>query len=321
MNLVVTVKKLIQIQLCVLLCWAPQVTAEKSSQPIKIILNDWTSQLVLSHITAELFELQGYQTEFVNKTTNSQWGSLQRGITHVQVEVWEGTMEKMFNRMVKKGGIVDAGDHNVSTREDWWYPLYVEDMCPGLPDWRALKKCSALFASEKTAPKGRYLGGPWEKPDAARIRALGLDFQVVSVSNGDDLWPELDKAVAKKQAIVMFNWTPNWVEAKYAGRFIEFPEHHPECESNPKWGINPKFLHDCGNPKGGWLKKAAWKGMQQQWPCAFNTLTNISFTNSGIAQLAYMVDGEGLTVKQAAKRWLSENSQQWQSWLPSQCNK
>ncbi len=34
---------------------------------------------------------------------------------------------------------------------------------------------------------------------------------------------DLAKSFKKKEPIVLFNWTPNWVEAKYEGKFIEFP--------------------------------------------------------------------------------------------------
>lgn len=292
----------------------------ESQQPINIILNDWTSQIVLSHITADIFQSMGYSTQFTQKTSNAQWGSLQRGLTHVQVEVWQGTMEKMYNRMKDKGGIIDAGTHDALTREDWWYPDYVAELCPGLPDWKALKECSHLFITNKTKPQGRYLGGPWEKPDAARIRALGLNFKVEKAQGSDDLWRALDEANQQKEAIILFNWTPNWIEAKYKGHFIEFPDYHVDCENKAEWGENPKYLHDCGNPKNGWLKKVAWQKMPQTWPCAYDTLSNINFDNNMLANLALDVDGKGLTHQQAAKKWLKENKDLWFSWIPKQCH-
>lgn len=291
----------------------------ESAQPINIILNDWTSQIVLSHITADIFHSMGYQTQFIQKTSNTQWGSLQRGLSHVQVEVWQGTMEKMYNRMKSKGGIIDAGTHDALTREEWWYPGYVGELCPGLPDWRALNACAHLFSTKETSPKGRYIGGPWEKPDAARIRALNLNFKVIKAKNGNDLWAELAKSQRHNKAILLFNWTPNWIEAKYKGQFIEFPDHHPDCESDPQWGENPTFLHDCGNPKSGWLKKVAWLEMPNIWPCAYKVLQNINFNNEQLASLALEVDGNGHTYEQAAKQWLTRNQKLWRSWIPTVC--
>jgi glycine betaine/proline transport system substrate-binding protein len=290
-----------------------------NDEPIKIVLNDWTSQLVLSHITAELFEGMGYSVIFSKKTTGAQWGALQRGLAHVQMEVWQGTMEKMYTRMIDEGGIIDAGSHDAKTREEWWFPDYVLDLCPGLPSWRALNSCAHLFETKETSPRGRYLGGPWEKPDGAKIRALDLKFKVVTANNSDELWEILDKAIRNKQPIVLFNWTPNWIEAKYKGQFVEFPRYHSDCETKPEWGENKNFLHDCGNPTDGWLKKVAWHEMPIKWPCAFETLTKINFSNAMLAKLAYEVDVNKLTYQEAATQWLADNQQLWQSWISPSC--
>jgi len=287
-----------------------------SSQPIKMVVNDWTSQIVLSKIVGSIFEQTGHKVEYVTLSTNKQWGALARGLAHVQVEVWEGTMSEMFNRMVAEAAIVDMGSYRAQTREEWWYPAYVAELCPGLPDWKALRDCAALFAVAGTAPQGRYVAGPWEKPDEARIRALGLNFIPVKVKHGDELWVELARAEKAGEPIVLFNWSPNWVEAVYDGAFVEFPAFAPDCETDPAWGINPKFLYDCGNPTGGWLKKAAWAGMATSWPMAHKILAAIDLSNAEFAQLAAMVDVDGLSHDEAASLWLAEHEQLWRTWIP-----
>lgn len=303
------------------LCISSFAIAEspRSTDPIRIVTNDWTSQVVLSHVTGEIFTDMGYRVEYSSLTTAEQWGALARGLDHIQVEVWQGTMADMFGRMVLANKIIDVGTHSASTREEWWYPEYVEELCPGLPDWRALRRCSKKFASAETGNLGRYVAGPWEKPEAAKIRALDLGFEVVAVKAADDLWRELAKAHEQQLPIVLFNWTPNWVEDRYKGKFVEFPTYSPECETNPAWGINPNYLYDCGNPSAGWLKKAAWSGVVERWPCAYDTLKNIDFDNATIARLAAQVDVDKLTHQQVAQQWLLENTELWQAWVSAEC--
>lgn len=291
-----------------------------ADQPIRIVTNDWTSQIVLAHIVGGVFEQLDYQVEYSSSTVAEQWGAMALGLDHVQVEVWEGTMSYMFTRMVNAGRLVDVGSHAAITREEWWYPDYVEELCPGLPDWKALQACSALF-SEDGSETGRYFAGPWEKPEAARVRALNMNFKVEPVDEADDLWRALEAASTQRRAIVLFNWTPNWVEARYKGKFVEFPVHAPECETDPAWGINPDFHYDCGNPAQGWLKKAAWSGMAQRWPCAYKTLERISFDNLTIAQLAARVDVDGLAHREAAQEWLDNHKALWSTWMDLSCHK
>ncbi len=301
-------------------CLLPIFVQANQAPPIKILLNNWTSQLVLSHVTGSIFEKMGYDVEYQQSSVSEQWGALSHGAAHVQVEVWEGTMAKAFDRLVLAQSIEDMGFHMATTREDWWYPDYVEKLCPGLPDWKALKSCSHLFSDKKSgSSKGVYVAGPWEKPDEAKIRALELGFDVNPVKKGDDLWVALKKAAKKKKPIVLFNWSPNWVESRYKGKFVEFPDFHPDCETNPRWGVNKNFLFDCGNPKGGWLKKAAWPGLKGQWPCAHEALKKMSLSNEHIAFAAALVDVDNLTYPQAAKRWMEEYPQVWQPWLNSSC--
>ena len=293
----------------------------QSQESIKIITNNWTSQIVLSYITGNIFQAQGATVEYIPSSVSNQWGALAHGAAHIQVEVWEGTMSDQFNRLVSAGTIIDAGSHNATTLEDWWYPKYVEALCPGLPDWRALKACAAIFQRPDSQGKGVYFAGPWEKPDEARIRALGLDLQVRVLAQGDDLWVELKKAYETQTPIILFNWTPNWVESRYEGDFVEFPQYEPACETDPSWGINPQFIHDCGNPIGGWLKKASAVSVTQDYPCAFSTLKNISLNNQQIAVIAALVDVDKLSFQAAADQWMQNNTALWQSWIPQECLK
>ena len=210
---------------------------------------------MLSHITGTLFKHLGYNVIYNNAPVDEQWGLLRFGMGDVQVEVWEGTMAKEFNRFIELGFFLDAGAHSARTREEWWYPAYVKELCPGLPSWKALNQCAHLFATDETQPRGRYLAGPWEKPDRARIRALALNFSKVQADDASALWSVFEEAVSRKQPILLFNWTPNWVEHIHDGEFVEFPEWDIRCETDASWGLNPAFTYDCGNPKMAGLKK------------------------------------------------------------------
>lgn len=311
------IAKLFWIPLLAFCCFS-SANPSKNQTPINIIVNNWSSQIVLAYITGEILDSVGYKTTYSEATTNEQWGSLSQGIDHVQIEVWEGTMSEMFNRMVESGGIIDAGSHDAKTREDWWYPSYVELVCPGLPDWQALKRCASLFSVDGS-DVGEYVAGPWEKPEAARIRALELNFSVSTVSEADELWVALSHARKNKLPIVLFNWSPNWVEAVYDGKFVEFPNYSPECETDPEWGLNPDFHYDCGNPKNGWLKKAVWSKFPDLWPCAYDIIKNINFDNKSIAMLAAQVDFYKESHRDTAAKWVNENKPTWKKWIPSHC--
>ncbi len=190
-------------------------------RPVKILTLDWSSQVVVSHVYGRLLEDIGYPVEYIQRNSDSQWFMLSTGKADLQVEIWEGTMAKRFDDLVQRQLIIDAGSHKAKTREEWWYPLYVKERCPDLPDWQALNQCAALFA-ENNGSRGQYFTGPWEKPDRARIRALKINFDVVNLPDSDALKDQLIAAVTARKPVVLFNWTPNWVESVYPGEFGEF---------------------------------------------------------------------------------------------------
>lgn len=291
--------------------------APESDDPIIIVQNNWTSQLVLSTVVGKVLEGMGYTVEYAPSDSQLQFKAIGDGDMHFQVEAWEGSMKSAFEKAVAEDGMVDAGTHDAKTREEWWVPQYVVDKCPGLPDWKALDKCAAIFATAETSPKGRFVGPPadWGKNYAERVKALGMNFEAINVGQAATLWAELDAAVAKKEPVVLFNWTPNYIEAKYKGMFIDFPEPDGDkCANDPAWGMNPDMVNDCGAPRSGWLKKAAWSGLAGKYPEAWGVLEAINFSSDQIAGASLLVDVDGLTTDEAADKWIADNQGVIASW-------
>jgi glycine betaine/proline transport system substrate-binding protein len=289
--------------------------AEDSKDPIRIIQNNWTSQLVLSTVVGEVLKSKGYNIEYKSSDTQLQFTALANDDMDFQVEVWEGSMADSFAKALE-GGAVDAGAHEAVTREEWWYPSYMNEKCPGLPDWKALDACAEQFATAETAPKGRFVGPPadWGKHYSERIQALGMNFQEVAVGQAATLWAELQAAYDRKEPVVLFNWTPNFIEAKFEGQFVEFPDYDKACHDDPAWGMNPNAIYDCGAPKKGWLKKAVSKSFASKWPGAFEIIKKVNFTNAQIAAAAALVDVDQMSVEDAAKKWMADNADVVASW-------
>lgn len=283
--------------------------------PIKIVTNNWTSQVVLSYVVGDVLKSKGLNVEYKPSDAQLQFTAIAAGDMDFQVEVWEGSMNDSFQKSLKNGA-VDYGSHNAVTREDWWYPSYMNEMCPGLPDWKALDKCAAKLATAETGTKGRFVGPPadWGKHYSERISALKMNFQEVAVGQAATLWAELQAAYDRKQPVVIFNWTPNFIEAKFKGQFVEFPTYDPKCHTDKSWGLNPDALYDCGAAQKGYLKKVGSKNIASKWPTADKILKKVNFTNDQIAAAAAMVDVDGMKPEDAAKRWITANQTSVKAW-------
>jgi len=290
-----------------------------AADPIKIPLHNWTSQLVGAEIVGRILQKGGSEVEYVPADSGAVYEAMCEGDIDVVHEVWEGAFGVAFELQVEKGCVIDAATHDAKTREEWWYPSYVEEVCPGLPDWKALNACAEIFATAETAPKGRFLGGPaeWLKGDDERVEGLEMDFVVINAGAADALWAELAIAKEKKKPIVLFNWTPNFIEALYDGKFIEFPPIDAEgkCRTDKSWGINPNHTHDCGNPKGGYLKIGVWKGLPEKNPGAYAILQKINFSNLDVAVMSKLVDVDKMEIADAATKWMDDNEARWMGWV------
>ena len=290
--------------------------ADDSPDPIVIPIHNWSSQIVMSNVVGQIFQGMGNSVEYVSTDSQAVYEAVRLGDATLELEVWEGAFGASFRSALEKGGIHDVASHNAVTREDWWYPAWTKDACPGLPDWQALNDCAALFATPETGDKGRFLGGPvdWLKHDQEKVDALGLNFVVVNAGSAAALWAEIAAAEKDKTPIVLFNWTPNFAEAVWPGEFVNFPEWVEGCDKDPAVGPIPDKTYDCGNPANGYLKIAAWDGMKDKWPKAYATLQKVSFTNAQIAQMAKLVDVDGMEPEDAATAWLEANADTWKPW-------
>lgn len=288
----------------------------ESTDPIKLTLHDWSGQLINTEIMGTILEEAGYNVEYVQADYIAQFAGLKTGDLTLAMEIWATTGQEALDEAVASGKVVNAGETGLMAIEEWWYPLYMKERCPGLPDWTALKSCAEAFATAETAPKGRYVGGPvtWGGFDEERVEALGLDFEVVHAGTDAALFAELESASQREAPVMLWVYVPHWAPAKYKGEFVQFPPYTPECYSDPSWGINPDKAYDCGKPRGP-IWKAAWAGMQDKWPGAYAIVQKYRLTNDEMSAMVGEVDLDGKSVDDVVDEWMDANEDRWKAWI------
>ncbi|RKT27906.1 glycine betaine/proline transport system substrate-binding protein [Roseovarius halotolerans] len=302
---------------CAGLVMAGSAFAEAESQePIKLTMHDWTGQLLTTTIMGKVLAEAGYNVEYVQADYIAQFAGLKSGDLHVAMEIWETTGREAMDEAIGTGQVVNMGDTGMKAIEEWWYPAYMEEVCPGLPDWQALNDCAREFATPETAPMGRYLGGPvtWGGFDEERIESLGLDFEVVHAGTDAALFAELESAYQRKAPIVLWIYAPHWAPTKYEGNFVAFPPYTPECYEDPSVGINPNMAYDCGKPTGP-IWKVAWSGLADKWPGAAKAVEAFTISNEDMGAMVSAVDLDGKSLDEVSDAWLAANSSVWQSWI------
>jgi glycine betaine/proline transport system substrate-binding protein len=292
--------------------------AQDSADPIKLTLHDWTGQLITARIMGEVLQQAGLNVEYVQADYLAQFAGLKTGDLHVAMEVWETTGREALDEAVASGNVENLGETGMVAIEEWWYPAYMAEQCPGLPDWEALldPACAEVFATPETAPDGRYLGGPvtWGGFDDERVEALDLPFQVIHAGTDAALFAELESAYQRQAPILLWVYAPHWAPIKYDGEWVAFPPYEAACYDDPSWGGNPDMAHDCGKPRGP-IWKAAWAGLKDTWPSAHAAIQAFSVTNEEMGDMIAEVDLEGDTVEGVVADWMAANEERWKGWI------
>jgi len=297
-----------------LILFAGFTTVAKAADPIRIPVLNWSSQIVMANVMAQAFEELGYDAELVPAESATRYEAVRVGELHVAHETWESTMALPFYAAMDKGGLIDAGSHDLITFEEMGVPNWVieDGLCPGLPSWEALKspECAANFATPDSEGKGRWLEGPYEWHTEVmpnRLKGLGIDdlWMVKFAGTADALWAELEAAKKEGRGTIIFNWSPNFTDA--AGfTFIDFPPYFEGCRIENGGTVETT---GCGSPKG-WLKKAAHIKFPITHTSAYKFYTKMEFTAPNIGEMANYVDNMGMTHAEAATAYIANNRDQ-----------
>ena len=282
----------------------------ESKEPIKIALFDWTSVNINAKILGGILQKLGYKVEY---PTADYLSSLTTGLTNgdltVGLEFWDTTAGEAMKASDATGQTERLGALGPKAKEEWWYPLYMKERCPGLPNWEALKspECAKAFSTPETAPKGRYLGGPvtWEGFDDERAKALGLPFEVVHAGTDAAMFAELESAYQRKAPILLWIYSPHWATSKYQGEWVQFPEYTPDCYT--------KKLYTCGKPHGE-IWKYAWAGMKEKWPVAYKVAKAYTIPTDQLNKLSGDADLGGKSIDDVANAWVEANQSVWEAW-------
>lgn len=289
----------------------------ESNDPIKMMTSSWSSITLQGQIAGQILQKLGYTVQYVPADDSGRYPAFENGDLTFAMETWATTQKEAFEKSVATGNTLDMGALSTPAKEEWWYPTYMKERCPGLPDWHALKdpKCAAAFSTPETAPKGRYLSGPvdWGGHDEERAEALDLPFEVVHAGSDASLFAELQSAYERKDPIILWVYTPSWVPAKFQGEWVQFPEYEDACYNDPKWGVNPNKAFDCGKPHG-WIKKMASASGAKKWPCAYDVVRGYDMDAASLDKMVAEIDLDGKKIEDVAKAWVDANQAKWSTW-------
>lgn len=282
--------------------------------PIKLAVNEWTGQQLTTRIVGAMLIEAGYKVEYVTAGYQNMWQAVADGDLDAAMEVWASNVPETYHKLHDAGQVEDLGALGLDAREGFVYPAYVAEVCPGLPDWNALKDCAAAFGTVETFPNGRLLDypGEWGTPGADRITALGLPYKAVPAGSEGALVAEFKSAQDQKTPLLAVFWQPHWAISTFDLKFVALPEGNEACYSDAAAGPNPDVTGDCDFMPTR-VFKAAWPGVKEKWPAAHEIMASFTLSVEQQQPMLSAVDVDGRPVEAVATEWLAANDAVWRA--------
>ncbi len=279
-------------------------------EPIKLAMLEWAGAQISTQIAGRVLEKAGYKVEYVTAGNYPQFSGLADGTLSASVEVWMNNVGEIFPKTMEAGTIEDIGSLGLETREGWLFPKFVEEVCPGLPDWTALEKpeCVAALATPDTLPNGRFLDYPsdWGSRAATIIADNNLPYVAIPAGSEGAMVAELRSAVATRTPLLMMFWAPHFILADVDAGWVTMPPCKDQTNEH------------CITPPD--VEKIVWSGFKDKWPAAYEVLKAFQVTAPDQQVMMLRVSDKGEKLEAVADDWMAQNEAVWKPWVEAAGN-
>jgi glycine betaine/proline transport system substrate-binding protein len=190
------------------------------AKPIRIGWTAWSDAEVVTNIAKIILEQRlAQKVELVMTDVALQYAALERGQIDLMLMAWlPGTHKGYWEKV--KDNVEDLGPLYTGARLGWAVP----DEIP-VSLVRSIDDLKKPEVQEKLGGRiqGIDAGAGLMKLSEATIKAYGLDYKLLTASDAA-MVSSLDRAIQRKQWIVVTTWSPHWMFSQYKLRYLEDPK-------------------------------------------------------------------------------------------------
>lgn len=281
------------------------LTAAAEGKPVvRLAHTEWSSSIASAHLVqAVLQEELGYQVELLRLEAEQMWQAVAAGRADVMLSAWlplthEHYLERYGDRLV------DLGPNLAGAR----IGLVVPEVSVGRQTEAFGRRPRPYIKAEAIADLNQYAGEFRQRiigidPGAgvmkharSAIETYGLENYRLVTGSEAAMTAELSRAIRHQEWIVVTGWTPHWIFARWALRFLDDPEN--------VFG-GPEDIHTMVRP-----------GLREDLPEVYAFLDRFAWTPEESARFMVwnQADG-GLYPYEKALRWLRTNPERATQWL------
>lgn len=282
---------------------------------LKVPVPDWTGGALTCEILHTVLETQmDYK---VKRITMPAGVALDEGMIAGDLsfgcERWP-TYDPVKDKYVAEyggdGSIVYYAPTGIVGQSGYYVPRYLVEgdgaKAPDLKTWEDLNQYSDLFKTLESDGKGRLIGCPvaaWECEDAARLKALGVDYVVTELGSETAHFAEMQAAYKRGEPFLAYAWEPHWIFAVMDLVEVKLPAYDAD-----KWPAT-----DWGEDVTQWYGP---KALAEDNPDIVELFKNARLTNAEQADMILRIDEKGEDMDAVVAEWVENNQDRWKAWLP-----
>lgn len=196
------------------------LAALAQAKPIRIGWTAWSDAEVVTNIAKLVLEQRmGQKVELVMTDVALQYAALQRGQIDLMLMAWlPGTHKSYWEKV--KDDVEDLGVLYSDARLGWAVPADIP-----ASTLRSIDDLMKPEAREKLGGRiqGIDAGAGLMKLSEVALKTYGLDYKLLTASDAA-MVSALDRAIQRKQWIVVTTWSPHWMFSQYKLRYLEDPK-------------------------------------------------------------------------------------------------
>lgn len=184
------------------------------NKKISIAYANWSEGIAMSYLIKVILEEHGYDVRMLNADLAPIFASLSRKKADVFMDVWlpvtmHDYMEQYGDKLEVIGNVYD------NARIGLVVPEYVT-----IQSIEELNGHKDKFSSQII---GIDAGAGIMKTTEKALNEYGLDYKLMTAS-APAMTTSLDKAIRKKEWIVVTGWTPHWMFGRYKLKILDDPK-------------------------------------------------------------------------------------------------
>ena len=275
-----------------------------------VAINPWVGYEASAHVVGYVASSKlGCDVEYKNVKEEIAWQGMGNDEIDVVIENWGH--DDLKKKYIEDQGTAQIGGSTGNIGVIGWYvPPWMVEEYPDITDWKNLNKYADMFKTSESGGKGQFLAGDpsFVTNDEALVKNLDLNYEVVYAGSEAALIQAFRQAEKNKEPMLGYFYDPQWFMSEVPLEKVDLPAYTEGCDADPE-----KIA--CDYPEYDLDKIVATDFVESGSP-ASDLVKNFNWTNEDQNVVASYIAADGMDPEEAAKKWVDENPDKVEAWLP-----